>query len=63
MSRLTKLNRLVRKSFKHLNRVQTGTAFVRHYFLVVEHSKELNVARDMQLINRKRANRTEYALA
>ena len=61
MERLTRLNQLVRKSFKHLNRTQTKAAFVRHYFIVQAHAEECELARYVQLTNSTRlTTREEY---
>lgn len=61
MERYTRLNKLVRKSFRHLNRVQTKTAFVRHYFLVMELNVAHHLEREMQFNSRRDAARREYA--
>ncbi len=57
MNRVERLNRLVRKSFRHLNRVQTGTAFVRHYFIVMEHNQELQAMRYSQIVRAREEQR------
>lgn len=60
MNRANKLNRIVRKSFRRLNRLQSWGAFVMHLKLVELARAEQERVREMQFTAMREQSRKEY---